>query len=520
MQSVEVGTLRARENEESNFLGSSTGVYFVNTVRNAFKASRDPNSQSADSPALIDPEQEGPNPLEDFLLEPNTPPDRPEASTTPFPRGPSYDAAPPGIGRPPDAQTSKKLLVLYFKLWHPLFPFLHGPSFMREIEALYDPSKPSLTPTSNEPARHRACRAIIAQCVYNIAQAGTNKNFLSRHSRIESSQGLVFSLSSLATKQDLHSLQALVAGQLYFLTVGSFRYASAVGGLLNKSIFHAGLHRCPYRYSQVSDYERDMRKRIFWSAYIVDRYLSQGLGIPLGFQDSDIDVCMPGKEIHKPSSTRPYPPPLPQDLSTSSGGSSSSLYGQPSSNNEDCGTSRNDFRSDTPGNFHQPVHKDIVVAALVGYSQLTGRAVELFHKSIHVRAVDHTKILYITADIHSWYNSLPMTITSAENVVFPTGEPCDEASPSFVPLFTVLYQQLLLLVNRPCLSLPTASPEFLASMQTCIGAARTIIGALEMQLQLRQPFFLPELLSAGWMAGLILVFACQSNCYPVEKGFR
>lgn len=519
MHSVEVGTLRARENEESNFLGSSTGVYFVNTVRNAFKASRDPQSYPQHSPTLIDPEQEGPNPLEHFLLDENIPQDPPGVSTTPFPRGPSFDAAPPGIGRPPDAQTSKKLIVLYFKLWHPLFPFLHGPSFIQEIEALYDPSKPSLTPTS-EPDRHRACRAIISQCVYNVAQAGTNKNYLSRHSRIESSQGLVFSLSSLATKQDLHSMQALVAGQLYFLTVGSFRYASAIGGLLNKSIFHAGLHRCPFRYSQLSDYERDMRKRIFWSAYTLDRYLSQGLGIPLGFQDSDIDVCMPGKEVHKPPSVRPSPSSLPRESSTSSGISSGSMYGQPSSNIEGCGKDGNGLRSDTPGNFHEPVHKDIVIAALVGYSQLTGRAVELFHKSIHVRAVDHTKILYITADIHSWFNSLPMILTSAESAVFPTGEPCDEASPSFVPIFTVLYQQLLLLVNRPCLSLPSRSPEFMASMQTCIGAARTIIGALELQLQLRQPFFLPELLSAAWMAGLILVFACQSNCYPVEKGFK
>ncbi|KAL1629061.1 hypothetical protein SLS56_005615 [Neofusicoccum ribis] len=530
MQIVEVGTLRARENEESSFLGSSTGVYFVNTVRHAFKASKDPNSHSADSPALIDPEQEGPNPLEDFLLDENPsqepPPSPPHVHSlsTSIPRGPCYDAAPPGIGRPPGAQISKKLLVLYFKLWHPLFPFIHGPTFVQDIEAIYDPSKPSTCPPGNEPDRHRCCRAIIAQCVFNVAQAGTTKDFLPRHSRIESSQSLIFSLSSLATKQDLHSLQTLFAAQLYFVCAGSFRSASAVGGMLNKSLFHAGLHRCPNRYSQVSTHDRDMRKRIFWSAYILDRYLSQGLGIPLGFQDSDIDVCMPGTETHKPPSLRPYPAGLSREESSSSGISSSSTQGQ-ASNHEGYRSDGSRYglhgvRNDTPGGTLEPVHKDVVLVGLVGYSQLTGRAVELFHKSIHVRSVDHTKILYITADIHSWYNSLPMKLTSIESVVFPNGEPSDEANPSFVPLFTVLYQQLLLLVNRPCLSLPSRSPEFLASMQTCIGASRTIIGALEMQLQLRQPFFLPELLSAGWMAGLILIFACQLNCYPTEKGFK
>ncbi|KAK0644791.1 putative transcriptional regulatory protein [Lasiodiplodia hormozganensis] len=532
MQIVEVGTLRTRENEESNFLGSSTGVYFVNTVRHAFKASKDPGAQSTDSPTLLDPEQEGPNPLEDFLLDEGSDdnPETPSAladfpvSTSCIPRGPSYDAAPPGIGRPPDPQISKKLLILYFKLWHPLFPFVHGPSFIREVECLYDSSKSSPSPPGSEPDRHRCCRAIIAQCIFNVAQAGMAKDYLPRHSRIESSQSLIFSLSSLATKQDLHSLQALFAAQLYFVCAGSFRSASAVGGMLNKSLFHAGLHRCPNRYSQLSDHERDIRKRIFWSAYILDRYLSQGLGIPLGFQDSDIDVCMPGRENHKSPSLRSHSSNASDGLSREHS-SSSSAHGQTPPNHDSYGNDRPHYaitatRSDTPANPHEPAHKDVVLVGLVGYSQLTGRAIELFHKSIHVRSVDHSKILYITADIHSWYNSLPMKLTSADTVVFPRGEPSDETIPSFVPLFTVLYQQLLLLVNRPCLSLPTRSPEFLASMQTCIGASRTIIGALEMQLQLRQPFFLPELLSAGWMAGLILVFACQLNFYPVEKGFK
>ncbi|KAL1652220.1 hypothetical protein SLS58_000347 [Diplodia intermedia] len=449
MQIVEVGTLRTRDNDESNFLGSSTGVYFVNTVRHAFKASKDPGAHGSDSPALHDPEQEGPNPLEDFLLDEDVDDDRSASpsrlapfhtSTTCIPRGPSYDAAPPGIGRAPDPQISKKLLVLYFKLWHPLFPFIHGPSFVREIECLYDPSKPAPPPPANEPDRHRCCQAIIAQCIFNVAQAGMVKDYLPRHSRIESSQSLIFSLSSLATKQDLHSLQALFAAQLYFVCAGSFRSASAVGGMLNKSLFHAGLHRCPNRYSQVSEHDRDLRKRIFWSAYILDRYLSQGLGIPLGFQDSDIDVCMPGRENHKPPSLRSYSSNasdgLSREHSASSGMSSNSLREQPPSNHEACTSDRSGYantatRSDTPGNTHEPAHKDVVLVGLVGYSQLTGRAIELFHKSIHVRSVDHSKILYITADIHSWYNSLPMKLTSADTVVFPRGEPSDESVPSF-----------------------------------------------------------------------------------------
>ncbi|KAF2137597.1 uncharacterized protein K452DRAFT_291415 [Aplosporella prunicola CBS 121167] len=532
MQIVEIGTLRTTSNDESSFIGSSTGICFVNTVRNAFRASKHGHGPAPpDNPA--GPDHDRPNPLEDFILadgddsRPGTP-SRPLPAPAPtIARGPSYDAAPPGIGRAPDAATSRKLMVLYFKLWHPLFPFVHGPTFYREVEALYDPSKPFHNPPGNDPDRHRCCRAIITQCILNIAEMGTDKNLLPRYSRIESAHSLLFSLSSLATKQDLHSLQALFAAQLYLLTAGSFRSSSAIGGTLAKSLFHAGLHRCPYRYPQLSEHERDLRKRLFWSAYVVDRYLSQGLGLPLGFQDSDIDVCLPGEERHRPvilretssgeaarsqyprePSTAPISTTIVARVASQSNGSGVECRAGPSIDGERMFARRNPKEE----------HRDIVLTGLVGYSQLTGRAVELFHKSIHVRSVDHSKILYITADIHSWWNSLPPKLSDQDTVVYPRGEPGDDDSVSFVPLFTILYQQLLLLVNRPCLSMNPTSPEFMASMQTCIGAARTIIGGLEMQLQVRQPFFLPELLSASWMAGLILVFACQVRYYPAEKG--
>ncbi|KAK8213834.1 fungal-specific transcription factor domain-containing protein [Phyllosticta capitalensis] len=521
MPIVEIGSLRTLSSDESSFIGSSTGICFVNTVRNAFKASKDQPASFQDlHDAPLDPVHDKTSPLEEFLLGDganSTPPSparpTPAASQVApsIPRGPSYVAAPPGIGRPPDAATSKQLLVLYFKLWHPLFPFIHGPTFLQEIEVLYDPTKPLPFPEEDEPDRHRCCRAIIAQCVFNIAQAGTSKEILPRYARIESANSLIFSLSSLSTKQDLHSLQALFAAQLYFITKGSFRSASAIGGLLVKSIFHSGLHRCPNRYTQLTDRDRDLRKRLFWSAYVVDRYVSQGLGIPLGFQDSDIDVCFPGQEHHRLARQNTA------DSTPQSG--SAPLATSAIQYNMDQRPMCDQTSMENMARSYQEEHRDVVLAGLVGYSRLTGRAVELFHKSIHVRSVDHSKILYITADIHAWWNSLPPKLVSTDYVRIPNGEPSAEIPPSFVPLFTVLYQQLLFLVNRPCLSLPSTCPEFAASLQICITASRTVVKALEMQLALRQPFFLPELLSAAWMAGLILVFACQLKFYPDEKGF-
>ena len=81
----------------------------------------------------------------------------------------------------------------------------------------------------------------------------------------------------------------------------SLQAASTVAGMLMRSIFYAGLHRYPFRYVQLSRHDCEIRKRLFWSAYTADRYLSQALGLSLGVQDLDIDVCLPGEdELHQP----------------------------------------------------------------------------------------------------------------------------------------------------------------------------------------------------------------------------
>jgi hypothetical protein len=63
----------------------------------------------------------------------------------------------------PDYNTAKKLAKTYFRTWHPLLPFLHGPSFMRELEAFY-------SQLYSKPIQPRAARVrvVIFQCIFNI----------------------------------------------------------------------------------------------------------------------------------------------------------------------------------------------------------------------------------------------------------------------------------------------------------------------------------------------------------------
>lgn len=75
--------------------------------------------------------------------------------------------------------------------------------------------------------------------------------------------------------------------------------------------YEAGLHRCPNRFLQTfrSVEERDLRKRIFYSLYSLERLLSAEFGIPLTMNDTDIDTCLPGDfENHQPIKFSPVHP--------------------------------------------------------------------------------------------------------------------------------------------------------------------------------------------------------------------
>ena len=59
-----------------------------------------------------------------------------------------------------------------------------------------------------------------------------------------------------------------------------------------KNIFY------PSRFKQFSVADADMRRRLFWAIYSLERYLSQSLGLPLDIKDDDVDVCYSDKELH------------------------------------------------------------------------------------------------------------------------------------------------------------------------------------------------------------------------------
>ena len=499
---IEVGSLTASSPEESQFIGSSSGVFFVNTVHRAFAKSKKGDVSGAEDGRASTARDAAS--VETFIVgnesrqrshsrdENGRPMNQNIQGFEAF-RVHSYV-----LGVPPSQESATDLITVYFQTWHPLFPFLHGPTFLRDVEAFYS----GMSTLQNRKDRQQICCTIVFQCIFNIAAQNRPDLGFPDVSRIESSSGLLSLLGIVAAKHDIIGLQALLAMQLYLISTMSLLAASTVGGVLVKLLFHGGFHRCPFRYIQISKYDCDIRKRIFWSAYATDRYLSQALGHPLGMQDSDLDVCIPGtEELHRP---------VPQSSTSIGDGREEARahlpQGHPDSVQTPSDSGEQERRNSRSSRRKQSQFGEDVLANYVSYCRITGRALELFHKSVHTRSVDYRHITLLTSEVHSWWNNLPQHLQERTS---------NDGTTSFAAFFDILYQNLIILINRPFLSLIPSTPEFRLSLQTCAGASRKTI------LILRDhdtAFSWPGILSGTWMAGLVLAFGCELDLYPFAKG--
>ncbi|KAM0325045.1 hypothetical protein ACHAQA_007582 [Verticillium albo-atrum] len=312
----------------------------------------------------------------------------------------------------------------------------------------------------------------------------------------------------------------------------SLRNASTVGGLVSKSIIQSGYHRCPHRYAHLSPDERSMRKRMFWSAYVLDRFLSQSLGHPNVIQDSDIDVCPAGvRDLHEPVTQSALSPSSVVGEDTilhlpvnhpDRRAASPRLRGRDEENStraegddvSGSGSEAADPVPNEPATVSQHRREvQAVLASHIRYSQLIGRMLEIFHKSIHVRAADGHSVLYLKADIGAWGNSLELP-----RFGIAAGQPNSAGrapDPTIFPF--VSYQYSLLLVNRPSLSLEPDSAVFHSAIQACITAGISILQTLEKYSKFGGSLFWPGYMSSVWMSGLVLAFAAQLGMFSVSR---
>jgi hypothetical protein len=281
----EVGLMRSlRGDKLSGFVGSASGIYFIRSV---YGALRQPGSLA---PTSVETPASDVVPGEDDQL----PSVLPQVSERLWRENEV-------IGSSESVLSYEELVELsgsYFANWHPTYPFLHAPTVLD----YFHKTSCNVFSECNSPPH---LQMVIVRAIISISLADQRQS--GHPNRLQCPANIVFpsfdaaidNLQHVLTKPtSLLGLQAAISVQLFLISMLRLNAASRLGGLINRMALQLGLHRCPARYNSFSADERALRQRIFWSLYAIDRFVCQSMGLPLGINDDDVDVCFPTMEKH------------------------------------------------------------------------------------------------------------------------------------------------------------------------------------------------------------------------------
>ncbi|KGO76983.1 Transcription factor, fungi [Penicillium italicum] len=457
----EIGFMRESQNDGSaSFLGSSSGIHFIRHVYNAFaRRSADLDQTRARDRTSV--------PGEDDRLQRNS--GSIQSSDELWAREELNYA--PNISLAFDDLV--KWTRSYFENWHPIFPCLHAPTVLKSIETV---SKKGVESVNR-------LELMILRSIVSIS-LGDDRQKTSSSSKLNPVPSVLVFRSIQHVMQDVQSLleeptslpllQAVFTAQLALASLLRLNAASRVGGVITRTAFHLGLHRCPRRFSCFSSEEADIRCRLFWSIYSLERYLSQALGIPLSIRDDDIDVCYPGAERH--SSTIK----LPED------------------------------------------RRLRLLSHLAKFARIRGLIVELRNKSILHSHASQVEAAHVTGELAQWWNEV-------YDDVNPIDEPDEsgmDQEPILQPyhrlLLMVLRHEAIISLNRPLLASEKPSADYKNALQTCIGSSRSIIAALRKHLssEPKSPLSWPCFTWSTWMACLILMYAAWEEEFSTPTALK
>lgn len=484
----ETGLMRDGESPGiPRFVGSGSGIYFVRTVYDIL--ARSTGQPSRGQSQLVPGEDDQLDDARESVLGHANSPGT--SARAPFWRDDEITANHENI--------SFEALIAwtrsYFAIWHPAFPFLHGPEVLETFERVAKDGIESLSGPD----------AAIIRAMMSVSLADARQLHRDIPSPVPSD--LVFLsldhvassvLFVLGTPASLKNIQAALCVQLFLVSMLKFNMASRLGGLVVRMAYHLGLHRCPRRYPNFSPHDVSMRKRIWWSFYCLERMVCQALGLPLDVQDDDVDVCFPSSELHR----------SPVENSTS-------------------------HEDDTEGTSQ--LH---VLTLLSKHAQLRGMILELRHKSLHVRRDTTDRALSVQSKLSGWANEVHEFALADETD--DEGDAHDRntarenttIAPLFAALMSVLEHESTIALNRPLLAKKPATSASQAALQACIHASRAIIETLDDRQLLGRQLYKddpaptqglltwPLMTWSVWMSCFILAFAALEGVTSASSAQR
>lgn len=467
MLAREVGLMRDASGEASaSFVGSASGIHFIRAVYGAIgsvaqeETSPVANLVPGEDDRLDPPTQSGSKRNIWHEQEVCSKKDTPLATLIPFDDLLDWTES-------------------FFDNWHPPYPVLHAPSVLAILQKLSENGLSSLP----------FWDAVIVRAIISISLADRRQSSKPHTRPIPSD--LVFTsfdhaheaiLPALTRPATIHSLQATICVQMFLVSMLRLNTASRLGGLIVQMAFQLGLHRCPMRYQAFRSAEQQLRKRIFWSLYCIERYICQAMGLPLTIRDEDADVCHLNEEIHRPKS-QDYPPTF----------------------DTGDGTERESSVS-SDGRLQ-------LLVFLSQHAQLRGSIIELRNKRVEERDRDPDAAILINAKLTQWWNEV-------EDFFDQNDEASSPISPLHKVVLKTLKHESTIMLHRPMLASLKATASYTSAVHACIGAAKSLLNGLYALTEeprsvvgttARPPMMWPSFTWAVWMSAFILLYATSEG---------
>ncbi|KPM46480.1 hypothetical protein AK830_g220 [Neonectria ditissima] len=185
----------------------------------------------------------------------------------------------------PDYDTAVKLSNAYFQNIHTQYPFLHEPTFRAWEAAVVSGSAGFDTFISN-PVPLFFLNMVYAVGALLLPSAGysSERLYISAQTYID----------HILPRDNLEAIQAILCCAVYSLrsSIGTSHWKLA--GLALRQCIDLGYHRNSKRFRSTTDPLRlELRKRVFWCAYVMETQAAVMLGRPQGIPYQEVDAEYP-----------------------------------------------------------------------------------------------------------------------------------------------------------------------------------------------------------------------------------
>ncbi|KAF5370065.1 hypothetical protein D9758_001384 [Tetrapyrgos nigripes] len=333
----------------------------------------------------------------------------------------------------PSHQQADELVARYFSEVHHTFPILHQQTFVeRYMKAMKDR-------VLDKPSQDRAFLSLLfavfacGACLsgkgeprFRSESPGGQVDF-NGSEFYESAQSFVW--SGMGSSK-LEHVQCLAILSICNATWNTLAQSWINAGAAVRRAQDLGLHRAGKR-QPLSPFEREMRRRVWWCVYGLDRVLSLALGRPSGIHDDDCDVDMPAEW---------------DDLQLTSLRDGNAVSAQETS-----------FMTG--------------FVALLGFYVVAGKVMRFQSKRTQGLQSEITRstLASLDAELANWINSLPPCIQISAT---------DDGNPKLrlqSVIASLVYHSAIINLYRPFIPGDPHTPSDLTPLVRCIGAARSFI---------------------------------------------